>query len=129
MPKFSTNSKAILATCHPHLQSLCNLVIVHYDFKVLWGHREERVQNEFYREKRSKKKFPCSKHNFNPSLAVDIAPYPIDWNDIRRFDILAGRIMECADEISINIRWGGDWDSDDDVNDQTFNDLGHFELM
>ena len=26
-----------------------------------------------------------------------------------------------------NIHWGGDWDRDTEVNDQTFNDLAHFE--
>jgi peptidoglycan L-alanyl-D-glutamate endopeptidase CwlK len=28
-----------------------------------------------------------------------------------------------------DIRWGGDWDSDTEVNDQTFIDLPHFELI
>ena len=27
----------------------------------------------------------------------------------------------------IKIRWGGDWDRDNDLADQSFNDLVHFE--
>jgi hypothetical protein len=29
----------------------------------------------------------------------------------------------------INLRWGGDWDRDSDLKDQTFNDLGHIEVV
>jgi len=30
--------------------------------------------------------------------------------------------------IKSRIRWGGDWDSDTDLKDNTFNDLPHFEI-
>jgi hypothetical protein len=30
--------------------------------------------------------------------------------------------------MNIKIRWGGDWDSDNIMKDQTFNDLPHFQL-
>jgi peptidoglycan L-alanyl-D-glutamate endopeptidase CwlK len=30
--------------------------------------------------------------------------------------------------IKHRIRWGGDWDMDNDLSDNTFNDLVHFEL-
>ena len=29
----------------------------------------------------------------------------------------------------VRIRWGGDWDGDNDLDDQTFDDLVHFELV
>jgi peptidoglycan L-alanyl-D-glutamate endopeptidase CwlK len=60
--------------------------------------------------------------------ALDLAPYPIDWSDTRRFDLLAGYGLMLAHEMGIPIRWGGDWDRDTQVKDQKFNDLGHFEL-
>ena len=42
---------------------------------------------------------------------------------------MAGYIQATADKLGIKIRWGGDWDSDGDLDDQTFMDLGHFELV
>jgi peptidoglycan L-alanyl-D-glutamate endopeptidase CwlK len=59
-----------------------------------------------------------------------VAPYPIDWNDTKRFYHFAGFVLGVAksSKIAIPIRWGGDWDSDNDLNDQTFMDLVHWEL-
>jgi peptidoglycan L-alanyl-D-glutamate endopeptidase CwlK len=33
-----------------------------------------------------------------------------------------------ASEEGVNVRWGGDWDGDRDIDDQTFDDLPHFEF-
>jgi hypothetical protein len=63
------------------------------------------------------------------SRAVDVAPYPIDWNDTRRFDHFAGIVVGIAHRSGVKIRWGGNWDRDNDLNDQNFNDLVHFELI
>lgn len=79
-------------------------------------------------EGRSKTKWPDSKHNSNPSMGIDVAPYPIDWNDIKRFYHFGGFVQSRAESLGIKLRWGGDWDSDRDLNDQTFMDLVHFEL-
>lgn len=68
-------------------------------------------------------------HNKTPSLAVDVAPWPIDWNDKNRFYHFAGRVQGIAQMFNIKIRWGGDWDSDNDLKDQNFYDLPHFELV
>ena len=43
-------------------------------------------------------------------------------------DSFAGYVQGVAEQLGIKIRWGGDWDSDFDFKDQTFNDLVHFEL-
>ena len=48
---------------------------------------------------------------------------------MRGFSYLAGIISGIARTMGYIVRWGGDWDSDFDVRDQTFNDLGHFELI
>ena len=42
--------------------------------------------------------------------------------------MLAGAMISNADELDISIRWGGDWNGDGTLTDQTFNDLPHFEL-
>jgi peptidoglycan L-alanyl-D-glutamate endopeptidase CwlK len=61
--------------------------------------------------------------------AVDLAPYPIDWKNTKRFYHFAGIVLGVATEMGIRIRWGGDWDMDDDLDDQSFMDLVHFEIV
>jgi peptidoglycan L-alanyl-D-glutamate endopeptidase CwlK len=55
-----------------------------------------------------------------PSMAIDVAPYPIDWSDFEKFHELAGFIKATAIEHGIHIKWGGDWKS--------FQDMPHWEL-
>ena len=128
--KFGKRSLERLETCHPDIQKLMHLVIdrTKEDFTVLEGIRTKEVQDKLFSEGKSKLKYPHSRHNINPSMAIDIAPYPIDWHDTSRFNKLAHVVLECAAELKLNVRWGGDWDMDGDTSDQTFNDLPHFEL-
>jgi hypothetical protein len=126
---YSKKSKKQLATCHPKLQELFNEVIKEYDCTIIIGHRNKKKQDEAFRTGASKKEFPFSKHNSHPSIAADVAPYPIDWNNTKRFYHFAGYVQATADRMGIKIRWGGDWDSDNDLDDQTFMDLVHFELL
>lgn len=129
MPAFGTKSKTLLNTCHNDLQRIFNEVVKTFDCSVICGHRNEETQNKYFEEGSSKLKFPNSMHNTNPSIAIDIAPYPIDWGDTKRFYLFAGYVLGTANQLGIKLRWGGDWDSDTEVNDQTFNDLVHFELV
>ena len=128
MPKFSKTSLDKLNTCHPDLQKIFNEVIKHFDCTILCGHRNEEEQNIAYKAGVSKLKYPKSKHNKTPSLAVDVAPYPIDWGNRRRFYYFAGIVKGVALSIGIKLRWGGDWDGDNDINDQKFFDLPHWEI-
>lgn len=127
--KFSKKSLDKLSTCHPDLQHLMNELIKFYDVSILEGHRGEELQNLYFDQGRSKLKYPQSKHNSYPSMAVDVAPYPIDWNDRERFVYMGGIIKGLAQQLKIKIRWGGDWDSDNSFKDQTFHDLPHIELV
>jgi len=129
MFKFSERSTRRLNSCHPDLVRLFNEVIKNYDCTILEGHRSDERQEELYHEGKSKLRAGQSKHNKNPSLAVDVAPYPIRWNEPERFYHFAGFVLATAIELDINIRFGGDWDGDNDFNDQTFFDLPHFELV
>ncbi|MBI9092461.1 MAG: M15 family metallopeptidase [Desulfobacterium sp.] len=132
MPDYSSKSKQRLATCHPDLQRLFNAVIEAVDCSIIEGHRNRDRQDRFYREGRSKVQWPEGKHNKTPSLAVDAAPYipgkGISW-EVKQCCYFAGMVKIKALELGIAIRWGGDWDNDNDVNDQSFNDLVHFELI
>ena len=129
MPRFGKRSKSNLSTVHPKLQELFNEVIKHFDCSVICGHRGKEDQNKAYHDGFSKVKFPNGRHNAMPSKAVDVCPYPIDWNDAPRFRYFAGYVMGIASQMGIKIRWGGDWDRDTDLSDNRFNDLPHFELM
>ena len=128
MPKFSNRSKERLATCHADLQKLFNIVIKTYDCSILEGHRSHARQEELYAQGKSKLRAGLSKHNTSPSRAVDVAPYPINWNDRNRFYHFVGYVKGIADHLGIPIRCGADWDGDHDLKDQTFFDLPHFEL-
>ena len=129
MFKFSKSSKEKLSFCHSDLQTLFNEVIKDFDCTILVGHRNEKDQNDAYEKGLSKLKFPLSKHNKMRSEAVDVAPYPIDWKDTKRFYFFAGYVLGIADRMGIKITWGGDWNRNKDLNDQTFMDLVHFELL
>lgn len=104
-------------------------VVYSFDCTVLEGYRSPKRQHQLFMEGKSKVDAGESKHNASPSLAVDVAPCPIDWNDKERFYLFAGYVLGRADALGIKIRWGGDWDQDTLVDDQTFNDLVHFELI
>ncbi|WP_018694422.1 M15 family metallopeptidase [Algicola sagamiensis] len=135
MPKFSIRSQERLNTCHPDLQLVFEEVVKVFDCSILCGHRDEQDQNQVFLEGKSQLKFPKSKHNTLPSMAVDVVPYPIDWKNKQRFYYFAGTVMGIAQhlyesgKITHLIRWGGDWDRDTKTDDQTFMDLPHFELI
>ena len=44
--------------------------------------------------------------------AVDLVPYPVDWNDLKKFDAIAQAMLQASKELGIAIRWGADWDGD-----------------
>lgn len=131
MPKYSKRSLERLGQCHIDLQILFKQVIKHYDCSILCGHRGKKEQDEAYKNGKSKLAFPKSKHNLTPSLAVDAAPYPIDWEDKKTFCLFAGYVKEAAASlydsgfISHKIRWGGDWKG---TNKVSSGDFPHFEL-
>lgn len=130
MPKFGTASKKQLATADKDLQRLFNKVIEHWDCIVLEGKRSEERQKKLYADGLSKTL--NSKHVYplgKPSLAVDVAPYPIKWNDKERFYAFAGFVIGIAVSMGLKTRWGGDWDSDREFHDQNFMDLLHFEIV
>lgn len=128
MNKYSDRSTNNLAECDNRLNVLFNAVLKEFDHTVYEGHRPEVEQDVAFRTGKSKVQWPNSKHNSLPSKAVDVAPYPIDFDDTNRMYYFAGFVKAKAIELGIPIRWGGDWDGDTEVNDQTFMDLVHFEI-
>ena len=128
MPRYSTRSKKRLATCDERLQKVFNEVIKHVDCSILEGHRSKERQNKLYDEKRTKVKYPNGRHNSSPSKAVDVTPYPVDWEDRERQTLFAGFVLGIARGMGYKLRWGGDWDQDFQVMDNRFDDFPHFEI-
>ena len=128
MPYFGKKSKERLNTCDSKLQKVFNEVIKHVDCSVLEGHREKDRQNKLFEEGKTKVKYPNGRHNRQPSSAVDVTPYPVDWKDRERQTLFAGFVIGVASQMGINLRWGGDWDQDFQVVDNRFDDFPHFEL-
>ena len=129
MAKFSKRSEEKLLTCDPRLQDLFRYIVKIFDCTITEGHRGEEKQNKYYENGTSKIKYPNGKHNSIPSKAVDVIPYPVDYDDIERICYFAGFVMGIAKIKGIPLRWGKDWDGDTDLNDQTFKDGPYFELI
>ena len=129
MSRFSSNSKQQLATCDERLQRVFSEVVKHYDCSILCGHRSKVAQTQVYNDGLSKLQWPRSKHNTSPSRAVDAIPYPVDWKDTKRFYHFIGFVLGTAQQMGIKLRSGSDWDQDNDLTDQKFIDLPHFELV
>ena len=118
--RYGKRSRERLKTCHEDLQRLANEAIKIMDIAILDGHRDKQKQQEAYDNGHSKLKWPKSKHNKKPSLALDAAPYPINWNDIGRFERMCGVFEGLAQQMGIKIRLGRDF---------SFKDYPHIELI
>lgn len=138
----------LLAGCDPRLARLFEEVVKVYDCSIQAGARDVKDELRAIASGHSKLTDPYdSKHVVGPTrplaLAVDVAPYPVVWPTCKpgevwtardlyalaRFYHFAGVVIECARLMSIPIRFGGDWDGDNDLFDQTFDDCDHFELV
>lgn len=158
MPRFSQKSFIKLATCHISLVKLFAEVVKNFDCTILEGRRDQLTQEKYFNEGKSKLHYPDSKHNAEPpnkSIAIDVIPYPIDWqfendilipavavnyphneaiidmdvvHNIERWAMFGGFVKGVASQMGIEIIWGGDWDSDNQLSNQKFDDWVHFEL-
>ena len=125
MPKFSKQSLNRLQSCDERLFKLFSEVVKHFDCTILEGRRT--VERQSMLVKQGKSKTMNSKHL--TGKAVDVAPYPINWEDRERFTYFAGFVMGIASQQGLKLRWGGDWDKDTDLADNSFDDLPHFEIV
>lgn len=124
MPEFSHISKERLSTCDSRLQVLFNRVITKADCTIVCGHRNQEDQDKAFHDGFSLVKWPNGKHNAEPSRAVDVMPYPVDWTDagIPKLEAFAVVVKETIAELGLVdvISWGGDWEK--------FIDRPHWEI-
>lgn len=137
--RLGQRSRERLEGVHPDLAEVVSLAIAYttQDFSVLEGVRTLARQKALYAQGRTKpgKKVTWtlkSKHMKNPLTgyghAVDLIPYPVDWNDTAKFDAIALAMFKAAKQLGIPLRWGADWDMDGDVRERGEYDSPHFEL-
>lgn len=141
MPAFSKKSLGMLQQCHPDLQKVMMEAIKIIDFSVTEGARTIEKQREYYKAGKSKtmnsKHLPkyCKEIDKECSFAIDVVPYPVNYNDRERFCVLAGIVLGIAKVlkdrgiIKSDIRWGGDWNRNNITKDESFSDLPHFEVL
>ena len=60
--------------------------------------------------------------------AVDLAPFPVVWDDLSKFDAIARAMLQAASELKIDVRWGADWDQDGKPRERGETDSPHFEI-
>lgn len=116
--KLGTRSLQNLSGVHPDMVAVVKkaIEITEVDFTVIEGIRNVSRQRELY--KAGKSTTMNSRHI--TGHAVDMVPWPVDWEDLERFETMAKAMKEAAEELDIPIVWGGDWKS--------FYDAPHFEL-
>jgi peptidoglycan LD-endopeptidase CwlK len=116
--KLGTRSLQNLSGVHPDLVAVVKLAIsiTEQDFTVIEGVRNINRQRELV--KAGKSTTMNSRHI--TGHAVDMVPWPVDWNDLERFEVMSEAMKQAAEELDIPIVWGGDWKS--------FYDAPHFEL-
>ena len=134
MPRFSQQSFSKLSTCHVDLQSLFFEVIKCFDCTILEGYRSISEQEQDYAKGLSK--LHKGKHNDSPSMAVDVTPYPIDFNNEKLSIWFGGYVMGIAQKLydegkmTHKIRWGGSWDGVGKIDTASqLQDWDHFELI
>jgi peptidoglycan LD-endopeptidase CwlK len=116
--KLGTRSMQNLSGVHPDLVAVVKLAITitEQDFTVIEGIRSINRQRELV--KKGASTTMNSRHI--TGHAVDMVPWPVDWNDLERFEIMSEAMKAAAEELEVPIVWGGDWKS--------FYDAPHFEL-
>lgn len=116
--KLGTRSLQNLSGVHPDLVAVVKraITITEQDFTVIEGVRNINRQRELV--KKGASTTMNSRHL--TGHAVDMVPWPVDWNDLERFEVVSVAMKTAAEELDIPIKWGGDWKS--------FYDAPHFEL-
>ena len=116
--KLGTRSLQSLSGVHPDMVAVVKraIEITGVDFTVIEGIRNINRQRELF--KAGKSTTMNSRHI--TGHAVDMVPWPVDWEDLERFEVMSEAMKTAAEELEIPIVWGGDWKS--------FYDAPHFEL-
>ena len=117
MYSLSFRSRQRLSGVHPDLVAVVKraIEITKQDFSVIEGIRSVERQRELLKSGAS----TTMNSRHLTGHAVDLAPYPVSW-DWEYFYPMADAMKQAADELDVDLEWGGDW--------KTFKDGPHFQL-
>lgn len=131
-------SRARLVGVHPDLVRVVNRAIqlTTQDFTVLCGVRTKAEQADLYAQGRTKPgrivTWTMSSRHIPQAdgfgHAVDLVPYPLEWDNAAAFDAIAVAMLRAGREQRVPIRWGKNWDMDDTPGEAGETDSPHFEL-
>ena len=115
--KLGNRSLQNLSGVHPDLVDVVKraIQITEQDFTVIEGIRHIDRQRELYRKGAT----TTLNSRHLTGHAVDIAPWPISW-DWEHFYPIADAMKQAAEELEVDLEWGGDWKS--------FPDGPHYQL-
>ena len=137
---FNLGEKSLgkLKGVHPDMVKVVKraIQITEQDFMVLEGVRTPERQKELFAQGRTKPgpkvTWTLTSNHFKQKdgygHAVDLVPFPVDWDDLKKFDAMSKAMFAAAKELGIKIRWGADWDSDGKPREKGESDSPHFEL-
>jgi len=128
MPKFGKRSLKRLKGVDTRLVSVLNKLIKIMDVTIIEGVRSAEKQLEYFESGKSKIDGIKKKGQHQLGNAVDLAPYPIDWDDRDRMHYMGGILIGIGHMMGYKLRWGGDWDRDGETKDNSFDDLVHIEI-
>jgi len=105
--QLGNKSRRRLYGVHPDLIAVVEraIQITEQDFTVVEGLRD--MERQQYLVSIGRSKTLNSRHL--TGHAVDLCPYPIDWEDHKKFTKISEAMKEAAEELDITIEWGGDW--------------------
>lgn len=140
---FGANSLKIRLTLHPDLVRLVDTVNSRWQCSLLSGGRTIKEQADFVNgtnltgvnpDRTVKSQTMNSKHVIQSdgfSHAVDWGPDPVNF-DKKNYQLnliyFHGFVMATARELGIRVRYGGDWDRNNQISDESFIDSDHTEL-
>ena len=141
MSDFGYKSRENLSTVNEGLIRVAFAVvqIPGFNHSIICGHRNEKNQTAAFEAGNSKTPWPDSNHNVLPSDALDFLPYPFDdypqqgtetyFKELARWYAISAAYIAIGHNMGIELRGGFDWDRDGIYTDQTFDDIGHIEII
>lgn len=133
MPGFDAADLARLERLHPLLKQLFVEARKQTAFTIRDTNRGRADQEAAFKAKRSTVHFGDSAHNWSPSLAADIYPLPVKFDDPGYAKLFVplqiGILKPLAAKLNIAIRQGIDWNRNGILTDDKWDDLPHVELF
>lgn len=124
MSSFGRRSLANLSGVDSDLQRLFKEVVKSFDCSVLEGLRTPERQRELFEADPPRTHTLNSKHLTGE--AVDVVPYPIDWEDVERQYRFAACVYDTAMRMGIKVKWGGMFRR---KNGKPFYDSPHWQII